>query len=61
LRIAALKKLLEILKTLIGLEREAFGIDGRTGVDDPANSSITVSFVSASGGRTLPADLLHTN
>jgi hypothetical protein len=29
MRIAAAKKLVEILKTLIGLEREAFGIDGR--------------------------------
>jgi hypothetical protein len=61
MRIAAAKKLTDILKTLIGLEREAFGIDGRTGVDDPANSSISISFVPASGGRTLPADLLHTN
>jgi len=60
-RIASMKKLVEILKTLIDMEREAFGIDGRIGVDGPANSNITISFVSASGGRTLPADLLHTN
>ena len=61
LRIASMKKLMEILKTLIGLEREAFGIDDRTGMDGPANSNITISFVSASSGRTLPADRLRTN
>ena len=60
MRIAAMKKLVEILKMLIGLEREAFGIDGRTGVDDRINSSISVSFVSGSD-RNAPADLLHTN
>jgi hypothetical protein len=61
MRIVSMKKLVEILKMLVGLEREAFGIDGRTGVDDPANSRISISFVSASGRRALPADLLHTN
>jgi hypothetical protein len=61
MRIASAKKLADILKTLIALEREAFGIDGKTRVDDTANSNITISFVSASGGRALPADLLHTN
>ena len=61
MRIASMKKLVEIVKTLIGLERETFGIDGRTEVDGPANSSITVSFVSARDSRTLPADLLRPN
>jgi hypothetical protein len=49
----------EILKILVGLEREEFGIDGKIGVDDSANSSISISFVSASGGRILRADLLR--
>ena len=61
MRIASMKKLVEIVKTLIGLERETFGIDGRTGVDEPANSSITISFVSARDSRTLPADRLRPN
>lgn len=59
-RIASAKKLVEILKTLVGLERETFGIDGKTEVDEPAHSNITVRFVSGSG-RTPPANLLHTN
>lgn len=61
MRVAAMKKLADILKTLIGLEREAFGIDPKTGVDGPTNSSISISFVSARDGRTLPADLLRPN
>ncbi len=41
-RIDGVKKLAEALKTLIGLERQAFGIDDRAGVDDkPASVSIT--------------------
>jgi hypothetical protein len=61
MRIAAAKKLVEILKTMIGLEREAFGMDARTGMDDPANSNITISFVSASRGKALPAPITHAN
>ncbi|SFO21713.1 hypothetical protein SAMN05216386_2972 [Nitrosospira briensis] len=62
MRVAAAKKLVDILKTLVSLEREAFGIEGKTDeVDPPVNSNITISFVSASGGRTLPSDLLHMN
>ena len=41
-RIDGVKKLAEALKVLIGLERQAFGIDDRAGVDDkPASVSIT--------------------
>jgi hypothetical protein len=59
-RVASAKKLVEILKTLVGLEREAFGIDGKTEVDEPAKSSITVRFVSASG-RNTPSPITHVN
>ncbi|SFO42333.1 hypothetical protein [Nitrosospira briensis] len=60
MRVAAAKKLVDILKTLVSLEREAFGIDGRIEVDASVNSSISISFVSASG-RNLPAPITHAS
>lgn len=60
MRVASAKKLVDILKTLVGLEREAFGIDGKIGVDGPASSNISISFVSASG-RNARLPITHAN
>lgn len=46
-RIEAAKKLAETLRTLIGLEREAFGIEGRGAGDLNVTNNIQIAFVSA--------------
>jgi hypothetical protein len=44
MRITSAKKLVDILKTLARREREAFGIQGKTGADRPASSNISIRF-----------------
>lgn len=46
-RIEAAKKLAETLRLLIGLEREAFGIEGRGAGDLNVTNNIQIAFVSA--------------
>jgi hypothetical protein len=47
-RVDSMKKLADTLKTLIGSEREAFGIESNTPIDDALKASgIQVSFVAA--------------
>jgi hypothetical protein len=51
-RVATMKALAEALKNLIPMEREAFGIESKTPLDDALKASgIHVSFVAANGQK----------
>lgn len=51
-RVGTMKMLSETLKNLVGLEREAFGIESKTPIDDALKASgIQVSFVAANGPK----------
>ena len=50
-RIDGVKKLADTLKTLVGLEREAYSLDSAPEIDKPVIDKIRVTFIRADGSR----------